>query len=105
MCQNGKRYLVTHQLRVSSNITTVNLDAFPGLESVTCDFGRASLLLAFPDDTYPMPLRLSTQSLNMSSKLSHITSVFSNCVEGEQNIRRGISAVKTGSSVELSCTL
>lgn len=37
----------------------------------------------------------------MSSKLSHITSVFSSCVEGEQNIRRGISAVKTGSSVEL----
>ena len=98
VCQNGKRYLVTHQLRMSSNITTVNLDGFPGLESVTCDLGHTHLLLAFPDESHASAF---VNAVTEQDQQSFVTSVFSSCVEGEQNIRRVISAVQSGSSVEL----
>jgi len=98
VCQNGKRYLITHQLRLISNITTVNLDGFPGLESVTCDFDQTQLLLAFPDESHASAF---VNAVIRQEQQSFVTSVFSSCVEGEQNIRRVISAVQSGSSVEL----
>jgi hypothetical protein len=98
VCQNGKRYLVTHQLRMSSNITTVNLDDFPGLESVTCDFDQTQLLIAFPDESHASSF---INAVTEQKQQSFVTSVFSSCIEGEQNIRRVISAVQIGSSVEL----
>ncbi len=97
VCQNGLRYVVTHQIRMTPNFTTVNLDGFPGLESVTCDFDQTNLLLAFPDASH------ATAFLNAvdGPQQRFITSEFSSCVSGEQNIRRVISAVQTGLSVEL----
>lgn len=98
VCQNGQRYLVTHNLRMASNFTTVNLDGFPGLESVTCDFDQTSLLLSFPDASHASAF---IHAVDGQSQQTFITSVFSSCAEGEQNIRRVISAVQTESSVEL----
>jgi hypothetical protein len=100
VCQNGQRYLVSHQLYMTPNITTVNLDGFPGLESVTCDFDQTSLLLAFPDESHA-----SAFVDAVSGQQAFVTSVFASCVEGEQNIRRVISAVQSGSSVELHAVI
>lgn len=101
VCQNGQRYLVSHQLHMTPNITTVNLDGFPGLESVTCDFDQTSLLLAFPDESHASAFVDAVSG----QQQAFVTSVFSSCVEGEQNIRRVISAVQSGSSVELHAVI
>jgi len=98
VCQNGHRYLVTHQIRMTSNITSVNLDNFPGLESVTCDFDETSLLLSFPDSSHASAF---VKAVVGQPQQVFITSVFSSCIQGEQNIRRVISAVQTETSVEL----
>jgi hypothetical protein len=102
VCQNGQRYLVTHQLRMTPNLTTVNLDTFPGLESVTCDFDQTSLLLTFPDASHATAF---VNAVDGQAQQTFVTSVFSSCIGGEQNIRRVISAVQSGASVELHAVI
>jgi hypothetical protein len=98
LCQNGQRYSITHQLRLASNVSTVDLDVFPGLESVTCDFDQTSLLLAFPDSSHASAFVNTVTGQPMQT---FVTSSFSTCVGAEQNIRRVVTAIQTGSSVEL----
>ena len=103
VCHMGKSYTINHDIVLASNTTLIDIDSYSSISAMSCNNEQSDILLTFASATDAEEF-VDAVYVN-DPHHTFITSEFARCQQHHSNtahrVRRVVSAVVTGASVEV----